>query len=165
MSDAALGLHHLPVGTRASARSRALAGVLARIHGTIPVLDRPDLASCINWKANATAPIHRWLRYREAYSPRLIEKLGLRGPILDPFCGCGSILVGAAEASHAAVGIDINPLAVFAARVKLSPLSLSELRAVHAFADRLSKQVKSASPWPAPGLAIAHKVFEPDILE
>src|SRR5581483_9928646 len=69
----------------------------------------------------------------------------------DPFCGSGSILVGAAEQGRAATGIDVNPLAVFVARVKLSPLGPADVAAVDA--------------WPVPALRIASKVFEPRILD
>jgi site-specific DNA-methyltransferase (adenine-specific) len=146
-------------------RNQALAAALRRINGGIPFRDRPDLAPFVNWKGNATAPIHRWLRYREAYSPNLITKLSLSDRILDPFCGCGSILLGAAQCGYVSTGIDINPLAVFAARVKLHPLWRPQIRTVQAFADNLAAEVTNATPWPAPGLAIAGKVFEPDILE
>ena len=118
----------------------------------------------MNWKGNAEAPIHRWLRYREAYSPNLITKLGLGDRILDPFCGCGSILIGAAERGFKSTGIDINPMAVFATKVKLTPLSRSQITAVRKFVEELGEAVKSAMCWPTPQLSIADKVFEPAIL-
>jgi site-specific DNA-methyltransferase (adenine-specific) len=147
-----------------SARNDRLARLLRRIDA-VPFRSRPDLASFVNGKGNASAPIHRWLRYREAYSPGLIGKLALGERILDPFCGCGSILLGAAEQGSTATGIDINPLAVFAARVKLTPLTAAQLRGVAAFVDALGGRIDTAAAWPAPGLAIAGKVFEPDILD
>ncbi len=147
------------------ARKQTLAAILRRINDTIPFRDRPDLASFVNWKGSAASPIHRWLRYREAYSPNLITKLSLGDRILDPFCGCGSILLGAAQCGYTSAGIDINPLAVFAARVKLTPLTRPQTLTVEAFSDGLATQFAKATPWPAPGLGIAGKVFEPDILE
>jgi site-specific DNA-methyltransferase (adenine-specific) len=150
---------------RRGTQHRALAATLRRITDPIPFRDRPDLAPFVHWKGSAAAPIHRWLRYREAYSPDLITALSLGDRILDPFCGCGSILLGAAQRGHTSAGIDINPLAAFAARVKLSPLPLPHLRAARAFADGLLTRVAEATPWPAPRLGIAAKVFEPDILD
>src|SRR5262249_4103820 len=85
--------------------------------------------------------------------------------ILDPFCGCGSILLGAAQCGFTSVGIDINPLAVFAAKVKLTPLAKPQLGRVRAFADALTSQLSKAIPWPTPALGIAGKVFEPEILQ
>jgi site-specific DNA-methyltransferase (adenine-specific) len=145
--------------------SNGLAQTLRQISGSILLRSCPDLAPFVHWKGNATSPIHRWLRYREAYSPHLIGKLSLGQRILDPFCGCGSIPVGAAQSGSTSVGIDINPLAVFATRVKLTPLSRAQLRSVAAFAAGLPAAVETAPPWPTPGLSIAGKVFEPVILD
>jgi hypothetical protein len=109
-------------------RTQSLRAILGRLNENVPFHNRVDLSSFVNWKGNTTSPIHRWLRYREAYSPNLITKLSFGDRILDPFCGCGSILLGAAERGYTSVGIDINPLAVFATQVKLSPLSRSQFQ-------------------------------------
>ncbi|HUY25233.1 MAG TPA: hypothetical protein VMV09_08025, partial [Candidatus Saccharimonadales bacterium] len=126
---------------------------------------RPDLAPLVNWKQSATLPIHRWLRYREGFSPQLIEALGLGARILDPFCGSGSLLVGAAEQERIATGIELNPLAAFTTRVKLRPLSESELGSVLAFQQQLEAFATRTERWPLPALRIYDKVFEPEILD
>src|SRR5689334_10703432 len=100
-----------------------MSGVLERIDGDLVTDARPDLAALVHWAGAGGRPIHRWFRYREGFSPALIDAFDLGRRILDPFCGSGSILVGAAEKGRAALGIDVNPLATFVARVKLSPLS------------------------------------------
>src|SRR5262249_3379834 len=101
-------------------RNQTLAAILRRINDSVPFRSRSDLAPFVNRKGDAASPIHRWLRYREAYSPDLITRLSLGDRILDPFCGCGSTLLGASRWGSISVGIDINPLAIFAARVKLT---------------------------------------------
>jgi site-specific DNA-methyltransferase (adenine-specific) len=126
------------------ARRRAVEMVLRKINDSVSFRDRSDLSSFVNWKGNAEAPIHRWLRYREAYSPNLITKLGLGDNILDPFCGCGSILIGSAENGNTSAGIDINPLAIFAARVKLTPLSQTQLTAIEKYVDGLHAAIDSS---------------------
>lgn len=165
MPDATLERQGIQAKKPEVSRNQTLAAILSQINDSIPFRNRPDRASFVNWKGNAASPIHRWLRYREAYSPNLITKLSLGDRILDPFCGCGSILLGAAQCGYTSAGIDINPLAVFASRVKLTPLSKAQIRTVKTFTDGLATQVAKAAPWPSPGLAIAGKVFEPDILE
>lgn len=164
MADIALDSRSVRPKKMAGTKYQSLAAILRRINGSVPFRSRPDLASFVNWKGNGTSPIHRWLRYREAYSPQLIEKLSLGDKILDPFCGCGSILIGAAQSGHASAGIDVNPLAVFAARVKLTPLTRAQVRSAASFADALTADLDGAELWPAPSLAIAGKVFEPAIL-
>lgn len=62
---------------------------------------------------------------------RLIQNYGppsRTGILLDPFCGSGTSLVEAKVYGLNAYGIDINPLARLLARVKTTPLSVSELR-------------------------------------
>lgn len=151
--------------TSSKGLKQSFAKTLRKINDTVKFRDRPDLASFVNWQGNAASPIHRWLRYREAYSPNLITKLSLGDKILDPFCGCGSILIGAAQSGYTSSGIDVNPLAIFAARVKLTPLSRQQLAAINSFVDQLASNLAGATPWPVPGLSIAGKVFEPEILE
>lgn len=73
-----------------------LKNILSPLDKLFPLVQRYDLGPFVHWRGNATAPMHRWLRYREAYSPELIDKLNLGKRILDPFSGCGSIPIGAA---------------------------------------------------------------------
>src|SRR4051812_31286584 len=126
---------------------------------------RPDLAGLVHWGEGATQPIHRWFRYREGFSPGLIAALGLGRRILDPFCGSGSIMVGAAQQRCTSVGIDVNPLAAFVSDVKLSPLSDADVAASRAFLGCFETAVGGAEPWPVPVLRIAGMVFEPRILD
>lgn len=49
--------------------------------------NQPDYRALVHWSSTTHLPIHRWFRYREAYSPKLIEMLNLGEKILDPFCG------------------------------------------------------------------------------
>ncbi|MFL5962264.1 MAG: SAM-dependent methyltransferase [Gaiellaceae bacterium] len=126
---------------------------------------RRELAPHVHWRAQDETPIHRWYRYREGFSPGLIEALGLTGDLLDPFCGCGSIMVGAAQRRQRAVGIDVNPLAVFVARVKLHPLSPLELAGACEFAKSFPTSLAAVEQAEVPGLGIANKVFEPEIME
>lgn len=165
MSSAGVACRHGTSSKIHCSRARQLATILHRLDQTSPFSARPDLAQYVNWRGNASAPIHRWLRYREAYSPELIDGLSLGRRILDPFCGCGSIMVGAAQRGYSSVGIDINPLAVFAARVKLTPLSRNQMRAVRKFAGEIPSAIAMEAPWPVPALGVAEKVFEPEILE
>ena len=74
-------------------------------------------------------------------------------------------MIGAAQLDRDSVGIDVNPLATFVARVKLSPLDYSQIAIVRNFAKSFRAQLVHAAPWPTPDLKIVAKVFEPRILE
>lgn len=154
-------------GGRRSARTRAasLGAQLARIDRRVRQENRADLAPAVHWKGGADFPVHRWYRYREGYSPRIVGQLRLGKDVLDPFCGCGSVMIGAALSGRVSTGLDINPLAIFAAHVKLRPLTAAQVRKVHHF----QRALKSTRPiaearWNVPSLAIAGKLFECDIL-
>lgn len=156
--------HRLDAPARASLKSR-LKRKLDKIDGEWRFHERPDLSALVNWSSGKNAPFHRWFRYREAYSPELVQALNLGDRILDPFCGCGSALVGAAQRNKSSFGIDLNPLATFVAQVKLHPLSLSELSDVEHFASSLSALDLDTDVCNLiPDTQIAHKVFEPRIL-
>jgi len=69
-------------------------------------------------------PIHAWYRFVLSFPPHLVDdylsdfgvKPGMT--VLDPFCGTGTTLVEAKKQGIANVGLEANPMAAFASRVK-----------------------------------------------
>lgn len=89
------------------------------------IVSRPDLRWLASFAGNRAEPVHRWFPYKEGFSRGLVEHLLERfdlpqgATLLDPFCGVGTTpLVARLRGLHG-VGIDLLPLAVFVARVKL----------------------------------------------
>lgn len=81
----------------------------------------------LSFTNNLNEPIHRWFNYKEGYSHQLVSKVLERYPppdrypaILDPFCGASTTLLVAQSNNREAVGIEINPFAVFLSKVKTS---------------------------------------------
>ena len=143
----------------------SLPQTLAHIDGGIEQESMPALAQAVHWRGGADLPIHRWYRYREGFSPTIVSQLRLGKQLLDPFCGCGSTMVAAALTGRKSTGLDINPLALFAANVKLRPLTKSQLAGVQEFHRATTSQERLAEPtWASPPLKIAPKLFEPEIL-
>lgn len=75
---------------------------------------------------------HTFYRYPARFSPEfarsIINAFSKPGDtILDPFMGGGTTVVEGLAMGRKVVGIDLNPLAVFIARVKSTPLSESEI--------------------------------------
>jgi len=94
-------------------------------------------------------------RFISEIPEQLIRILGVQPgtAVLDPFCGAGTTLVAAQAQGHAAIGVDLNPIACLISRVKTTPLpqGLVELgnEVVACAADLLDS--------PAPGIPnLAH---------
>ena len=85
--------------------------------------------------------------------------------IVDPFCGCGTTLIGAQQLGYESYGFDINPISVLVSRVKTRPYNSSQISAIESHLGRImSLTIRSASDEP-PALKIIDKVFHPTILD
>jgi hypothetical protein len=89
-------------------------------------------AHCTNWAARGDHFTHRLHRYPARLTPYIplfffsVRGVAVRsGRLLDPFAGCGTVLVEApvhpVNPMHP-VGLEINPLARLIAKVKTTPL-------------------------------------------
>jgi len=88
----------------------------------------------VNFKRNKDIPIHRWFDYKQGYAEELVEKLidiskVKKGTyVLDPFNGVGTTQIVAQSLGLNSIGIDVNPVATFATRVKTHIYSAAELK-------------------------------------
>jgi hypothetical protein len=118
--------------------------------------------------------VYRW--YGTLPRPLVERLLGLYCPpgtrVLDPFVGLGATLDAAADAGLQAHGLDVNPLACLAARVRLftggaSAAAVSRARVVVA-GLRLRRAPEGCAPWAAAlrdeNLDYARKWFRADTL-
>jgi len=69
-------------------------------------------------------PVHDWYRFVLSFPPHLVrnylERFGIGGDqqVLDPFCGTGTTIVECKKLGIPSIGIEANPMAYFASRVK-----------------------------------------------
>jgi hypothetical protein len=68
--------------------------------------------------------VHEWYRFVLSFPPHLVRRyvqrfgLGSEHQVLDPFCGTGTTVVECKKLGVPAIGIEANPMASFASRVK-----------------------------------------------
>ena len=77
---------------------------------------------------------HRIFRYPAKFHPPVVRALLDRYTevgdwVLDPFCGSGTLQVEASVSGRAAVGVDVDPVAVAVAEAKSARYQLEEVRA------------------------------------
>jgi len=70
-------------------------------------------------------PAHYWYRFVLSFPPHLVRNyierfsIGSSHRVLDPFCGTGTCIVECKKLGISSVGIEANPMAHFAAKVKI----------------------------------------------
>lgn len=85
---------------------------------------------------------HKFYRYPARFSPKFARAVILAftrpgDTVFDPFMGGGTTLVEASVLGRRGVGTDINPLAVFVAKAKTTPLREKDLAQMRDWADGL----------------------------
>ncbi len=74
--------------------------------------------------------VHGLHEYKGKFNPQIVRgvlnTLGVdsASTVLDPFCGSGTSLVECAHIGSRAIGMDVNPLAVYVANTKIAALSM-----------------------------------------
>lgn len=88
------------------------------------------------------------------------------GPILDPFCGGGTVLVEAMLTGRAAIGRDLSPIAVRVARLRTAVVPEEVLTAFRSAARKATATARSADKLPDPErLAALERWYEPHVLK
>ncbi len=86
----------------------------------------------------ADRPMHAWYRFVLSFPPQLVRQYLHRFAIvpgqhvLDPFCGTGTTIVECKKMGIAAIGLEANPMAHFASKVKATWTPDPEGLEVHA---------------------------------
>lgn len=101
---------------------------------------------------------HRFYRYPARFSPEFARSViyAFSKPgdtILDPFMGGGTTVIEGLTMGRRVIGIDLNSLGVFVARVKSTPLSCSEVELIHELIQQYSER-----PWRVGGIRPEAKI-------
>lgn len=105
-----------------------------------------ELVEAVRTTNQVSGYTHCFYRYPARFSPlfarKAIEVFTKPGDmVLDPFMGGGTTLVEARVSGRIALGLDINELAVFVARIKTSVLSHADVVAVNDWAEGIRDHI------------------------
>lgn len=140
----------------------------------LPLFDeRLSLRQFVTYVPNKQAPIHRWFQYKEGFSFKLVEMFlrefdadPARHRVFDPFAGCGTTLLVARQQGFGVWGIDVLPVAVFVARVKLGESREYDLARLREEIVRLSETPFSSPSLIAPqDVRIVRLAYDPETME
>ncbi len=143
-----------------SAQRQALDDAYARL-----LVERLDLRRLVTYVPNKDLPVYNWFKYKEGFSRELVFRLldrlavGRSDIVLDPFAGCGTTLLACKEYGRTAVGIDILPIAVYVAKIKLQDWPNLDVL-VGAVDDLLSRPVRPPRSQ-FPDLKIIELAYDP----
>ena len=122
----------------------------------------------VSFQASKATPFYRWLKYKEAFSPELVEYLfevvaGTTSrpmSVLDPFAGTGTTLTRACARGWKATGIELLPVGAHAlnARFAADRVEVGAFRKALAALDKLDWQEPRAG-WQFPHLRITRDAF------
>lgn len=120
----------------------------------------------IQFTPNSTEQIHRWAPYVQGFSASFVQRILDRyrteyekPDILDPFSGCGTVLVQAKLNGHRSVGTELNPLLQFIANTKLNSWDINPALLLEA-----CKQIPRNKSEPKPSFLKSDSQFRRPVL-
>lgn len=143
-------------GVRADSRERAQAReAIEREYRDLLEID-DSLAPLVTGEEAGRAPWHRWLPYRQKFSPGLVDRFlkGAKGPILDPFGGSGTTAIAAAQRGVRAVCVEAVPVLAFLTRARFEASPRADALFVASGAEPGWLAADRAKPLPPLGSAI-----------
>lgn len=142
--------------------------ILNLLDSKYPIRNVPDYGRIVNYAIQSDEPIHRWFRYREGYSTKLLETLLKDIPkgklVVDPFCGSGTTLLVAGQQKYPSIGLDVNPLSVFVTKTKTKQYSSGFKYKFPSIYNEIRALTPSDNCSPKPSLNIIDNIFHPEIL-
>jgi hypothetical protein len=112
-----------------------------------------------------THGFHTWPAGLHPDAAAMLLELLPEGPVLDPFCGGGTVLVEAMLAGRQAWGRDLSPVAVRVARLRTGLVDEATLTAFRSAARKATASARSAEKLPtAERMTAFERWYEPHVL-
>ena len=122
--------------------------LISRLTEKYDLNTREEYENLVNFSTNKKTPIHSWYDYKQGYSRDLVVSiLNEISPeknlyVLDPFSGVGTTNLVAKELGYNSIGLDINPIAHFASKVKLEDYTINDINKVKETVQNFSDSKK-----------------------
>ena len=132
-------------------------------------VERLDYRRLVTYVPNKKLPVYNWFKYKEGFSRQLIYNIlnewnrEKNDIVFDPFAGCGTTLLACKEFGYKAVGLDILPIAIFVAKVKLQ--DWTDLDGLGKAVNFLMKESFRNPKTSFPDISIINKAFPKNIQE
>ena len=142
--------------------------LLDRLSKRYNLSEQKEFRNLVNFHTNRYAPKHNWFEYKQGYSEDLVKRIMAEvGPsknhyVLDPFTGVGTTNLVAQELGFKSIGLDINPVAAFAAKVKTTHYSQNKIEQIKKLIQTFSPKTKSSS---VPISPLLEHSFSKDVFE
>lgn len=117
-------------------------GIIKRLVGAYGTADAGEFGNLVNFQTNLSSPKHGWYDYKQGYSEDLVKRIiAVSKPkkdsyVLDPFCGVGTTNLTAQSLGFQSIGVDVNPMAILATKLKTHYFTAQELNELE---DRIAK--------------------------
>ena len=106
--------------------------MINHINTAFPEVTRPMMYKMMKWWGGK--PHNIWSKYIEVYSQK-------GDIVLDPFCGRGVGVIEAARLDRRAIGIDLNPIAIFQSEVISEDIDIKKIKSEW---DKLKKDLSKS---------------------
>lgn len=127
-----------------------------------------EFRKLVTYVPNKKTPIFNWFPYKEGFSRDLVIKMlnefkvPQGGNVLDPFGGCGTTVLTCKQQGFNSAAVDILPIAVFVATVKLRGPEEYDLGKLEKAIQQLLDIAYKESSDRLPDIPIIHKAFPPN---
>ena len=125
--------------------------ILEKLQKKYPVEKNKEFSQLVNFEKNKELPIHRWFYYKQGFSDELIKKLifnskelSSKDYVLDPFCGVGTTQVSSQLQGFKSIGLEVNPIASFASRVKTTRFDIQDIEELKNILNRIKDHLEKS---------------------
>ncbi len=122
--------------------------IIARLIDKYDFITNDNYKNLVNFSTNKEIPIHSWYDYKQGYARDLVASIlndvspDKKLLVLDPFSGVGTTNLVAKEMGYNSIGIDINPMAYFASKVKLENYTINDTNTIKSILENFDNSKK-----------------------